>query len=185
MKVLAISGSLRAASINSALLRAAVRLAPADVRVVVLPGVGALPLFNPDLESDLPPPVTALHAAVADADALLIASPEYAHGVTGTIKNLLDWLVSYERFIGKPVAVLNASPRAHHADDALRETLRTMSADIVESASVSIQLLGTNLDEDGMVASPLVARAIGAALLELRRVLAHRSGAQGPNYSRL
>lgn len=78
MTVLAISGSLRAASINSALLRAAVRLAPPDVQIGLLSGAGELPLFNPDLEVSLPPAVVALHARIVAADALLIASPEYA-----------------------------------------------------------------------------------------------------------
>jgi hypothetical protein len=73
-----------------------------------------------------------------DDDALLIASPESAHGVTGTIKNVFDWLVGFELFVNRPVAILNTSPRAHHADEALREILRTMSALIVEEASVSI-----------------------------------------------
>jgi hypothetical protein len=90
MKVLAISGSLRAASINSALLRTAARLAPPDIEVALCAEVGELPLFNPDLEDHVPSSVARLRAAVAAADALLIASPEYAHGVTGTIKNALD-----------------------------------------------------------------------------------------------
>ena len=75
MKVLAISGSLRAASINSALLRAAARLAPPGMLVTSLSGIGDLPLFNPDFEPHVPPPVAALYDAVAAADALLIASP--------------------------------------------------------------------------------------------------------------
>ena len=91
MKVLAISGSLRAASTNSALLRAAsARLAPPGVALTVFPGVGELQLFNPDLETGLPMPVRALHATVAASDALLLASPEYAHDVSGVMKNTLD-----------------------------------------------------------------------------------------------
>ncbi|WP_081126297.1 NADPH-dependent FMN reductase [Metallibacterium scheffleri] len=90
MKVLAISGSLRAASINSALLRAAARLAPPDMAITLFARIGDLPLFNPDFEPHTPPPVAALYAEVAAADALLIASPEYAHGVSGSIKNALD-----------------------------------------------------------------------------------------------
>lgn len=105
-----------------------------------------------------------LHGHVAAADALLIASPEYAHGVTGTIKNALDWLVGFEGFAGIPVAVLNASPRAHHADDALRETLRTMATIVVEEPSVSLPLLGSHLDENGMVELAEIAGTIGAAL---------------------
>ena len=174
MKVLGISGSLRAASINTALLRAAARLAPVEMEIALLRGVGALPLFNPDLESDVPAAVVAMRSAVAAADALLIASPEYAHGVTGTIKNLLDWLVSYEPFVYKPVAVFNASPRASHADAALRETLRTMSAVVVEEASVSIPLLGAELDENAMVESLAVSAAIRDALAALDRAIRPR-----------
>ena len=174
MKVLGISGSLRAASINTALLRAAARLAPVEMEIALLRGLGALPLFNPDLESDVPAAVVAMRSAVAAADALLIASPEYAHGVTGTIKNLLDWLVSYEPFVYKPVAVFNASPRASHADAALRETLRTMSAVVVEEASVSIPLLGAELDENAMVESLAVSALIRDALAALDQAIRPR-----------
>ena len=182
MKVLAISGSLRIASINSALLRAAARLSPAEVQVRLFRAAGELPLFNPDLEAHIPPQVAALHAEITASDALLIASPEYAHGVTGTIKNVLDWLVSFEPFVNKPVAVLNASPRAHHADEALRETLRTMSAFIVEEASISIPLLGASLTEDAMVEDPTVSRAVRSALVALHRVVVLRQSEQGPSF---
>jgi NAD(P)H-dependent FMN reductase len=167
VKVLALSGSLRKASLNTALLRAAARLAPPGLAVTVYSGLGDLPLFNPDLETALPADVARFHRHVAEADALLIASPEYAHGVTGTIKNALDWLVGFEGFAGIPVAAWNASPRAHHADDALRETLRTMAAVVVEEASVSVPLLGSHLDENGMVESAEIAVAIGDALAAL------------------
>lgn len=182
MRVLSISGSLRAASINSSLLRAAACLAPPGVALALYRGVGELPLFNPDLEAHLPPQVCALHAAVAAADALLFASPEYAHGVTGTIKNLLDWLVSFEPFVHKHVAVLNASPRAHHADAALRETLRTMSAVIVEAASISIPLLGANLTEEGMIKDRIVSSAIRGSLLALHEAVVLGKSDQGPAF---
>ena len=158
VNVLALSGSLRAASINSALLRAAARLAAAPVAVRVFTGLGTLPLFNPDLDAAPPAAVRALRQAVAAADALLIASPEYAHGVSAPVKNALDWLVSFEPFVGKPVAVLNASPRARHAYPALLETLRTMSAVLVPQACVALPLLGSGLDEEGMVGDAAVAR---------------------------
>lgn len=180
MKILGISGSLRAASINSALLRAAARLAPTEITFAIFRGVAELPLFNPDLEALPPPQVKALHSAVAAADALLFASPEYAHGVTGTIKNTLDWLVSFEPLVHKPVAVLNASPRAHHADTALREILKTMSTVIVESASISIPLLGSKLSEEGMVQDPAVSSAIRRSLLALHQATVRGDADQGP-----
>jgi chromate reductase, NAD(P)H dehydrogenase (quinone) len=171
MKILAISGSLRATSVNSALLRATKALAPTGMAIDLYAELGDLPLFNPDLESAMPVAVQRLRQQVADADALLIASPEYAHGVTGVIKNGLDWLVSDEAFASKPVVVLNASPRARHADLALREILTTMAAQIVESASVTIPVLGSGLGEHGMRDSPPVANAIRMMLACLKETL--------------
>lgn len=156
------------------LLPAVARLAPIDVDVSILSGLGDLPLFNPDLEVSPPASVVAFQRSVAEADALLFASPEYAHGVTGTIKNALDWLVGFEPFANKIVAVLNASPRAHHADDALRETLKTMAAVIVESASVTIPLLGTGLDESAMVSAPSIAGTLRESLLAIQLAIESR-----------
>ena len=173
LNVLALCGSLRKDSTNAALLRAAARLARPGADIEIADWLGRLPLFNPDLEDvvaehELPRTVVALRMAVAASDALLIASPEYAHGVSGTIKNTLDWLVSFPPFIHKPVAVINASPRAHHADDALRETLRTMSAGLVGERSSSVALLGAHMDEAAMAASPEVAAVVAEALAALR-----------------
>src|SRR5262245_65648742 len=83
LRILAFCGSLRRVSMNAALLRAAARLAPPGIRVESC-ALGELPLFNPDLEAELPAPVRRLQAAIGSCSALLIASPEYAHGVTGT-----------------------------------------------------------------------------------------------------
>jgi NAD(P)H-dependent FMN reductase len=182
MKILALSGSLRTASTNSMLLRAAARLAPAEMDVSSYAGLGSLPLFNPDLEVYCPASVIAFRQAVADADALLFASPEYAHGVTGTIKNALDWLVSFEPFASKIVAVWNASPRAHYADDSLREILRTMAAVIVDSARISIPLLGSGLDESGVVAASNFAEAIRASLRAIEEAVQSRRSSSGPEF---
>lgn len=140
MHVFALSGSLRAASINTALLRAVRRVAPPGIRVELFDELAALPLFNPDLEACPPAAVIALRQRVAAADALLIASPEYAHGIAGGLKNALDWLVSFPPFAHKPVALLNASARAQHADAALRETLRTMSANLLDTSALPLAL---------------------------------------------
>ena len=160
LKILALSGSLRRDSINSAFCRATAVLAPPEVRVQVYAGLGEIPLFNPDLEPSPPPAVRRLRGAIRDADALIIASPEYAHGISGVMKNALDWLVSHEPTVRKPAALVNTSPRAHHAYEALREILTTMSVDIVGSASMTVPLLGTCTTEAEMVASPYVSRAI-------------------------
>jgi len=177
MNVLAIAGSLRAASINAAFCRAAARLAPPGLAVEVFSRLGALPLFNADLEPDPPRAVLDFRAQVGEADALLIASPEYAHGVAGAMKNALDWLVSYEGFVAKPVAVVNTSPRARHAHEALLEVLATMSATLVREASIGVPLLGGCVTEEAMVATPAIAAQIQGALACLGDFL--RSGAAG------
>jgi len=175
MNILAIPGSLRAASINAAFCRAAARLAPAPLRISVFSGLGALPLFNADLEADPPRVVREFRNAVGDASAVLIASPEYAHGISGALKNALDWLVSFEGFIDKPVVLVNTSPRAHHAYDALREVLKTMSADILSDACMTLPLLGGSVTEEAIASSPEIAPRIREGL----RVLAQELGARG------
>ena len=139
MRIVAISGSLRAQSSNAALLRAAARVAPDGVEVVTYDGLGELPHFNPDLDeegSEPPPRVRELRALLAGADAILISSPEYAHGVPGSFKNLLDWLVSVGDLVEKRVALLNASQSGgEYAQRAILETLRTMNWRVVDEAS--------------------------------------------------
>ena len=167
MNILAISGSLRAASNNTALLRAVARLAPADISVELFRDLADLPLFNPDIEATDPPAVARFRAQLAIADAVLIASPEYAHGVSGAMKNALDWMVGCEAFVNKPVALLNASPRAVHAQASLRETISVMSALIVDAASITVPILGSRLDEEGIVSHPAISRALREALQAL------------------
>jgi chromate reductase len=139
-------------------------------------------LLRFDWEAECPARVAEFQRLVAESDALLIASPEYAHGVTGTIKNALDWLVGFEPFASKAVAVLNASPRAHHADAALRETLKTMTAALVESASISIPLLGAGMDESEMIATHSVASAIRDSLDALRKAVQSVQSGGSPTF---
>ena len=109
----------------------------------------------------------ALREEIGQADALLICSPEYARGIAGALKNALDWLVSSQEFPGKPVAVINASQRSVHADASLRLVLQTMSARLVEDASVTLPLLGLALDAEGIAADPTFSAQLRAALVAL------------------
>jgi len=160
---LAVCGSLRRASSNLALLDAAARLAPDGVRVR-LHSLAALPPFNPDLEDAMPTPVRDWRAAIGAADGVLISSPEYAHGVSGVMKNALDWLVSGPEFVGKPVVLLNATTRAGYAPAQLTETLRTMSGAVIDDASLSLPLLGGTRDGAAIVVDPAFAVPLAAAL---------------------
>lgn len=115
-KILAISGSLRVDSYNSALLRAAAALAPADV-VFKIGSIRGIPLYDGDVERDEgePEAVTALKAEIVAADGLLIASPEYNHSMPGVLKNAIDWLSRTPKgaervFRDKPLALIGATP---------------------------------------------------------------------------
>ena len=174
VRILAISGSLRHASSNSALVEAVRRLAPASVEVSVYRGLADLPHFNPDLDSDRPfEAVAELRAQLHACDAVLISSPEYAHGVPGVLKNALDWVVGSGEFVDKPVALINASARATHAWASLVETLTVMSARVVEEASITVPLAGTTVNADRMVADVTTSTALRSAVAAL-------AGAAGP-----
>jgi NAD(P)H-dependent FMN reductase len=165
LTILAISGSLRARSSNTSLLRLVASVAPDDVRVELYDGLAALPHFNPDDDVDVPPPsVLALRQRVGAADGLLLCSPEYAHGVPGSLKNALDWLVASVELPGKPVASLNASPLSTYAQASLLETLTVMSTRIVREAWLTIPVGRGDVDANGDIASPDIARATRAAL---------------------
>ena len=177
MRVLAISGSLRRASTNTAALDALAKLAPEGVKVLVYRDLGHLPPFNPDDDVEdkpKPEPVATLHALVNGSDALVIAAPEYAHGVPGALKNALDWLVASETFAGKPTALINTSPRAFHAQASLREILSTMAARVIPEAFAAISLTGKTVTADNVLADPACARALKESLEAL--LVAMRAG---------
>ncbi len=169
MKVLALSGSLRSQSSNTAILQAARTLAPPGVEIEVFDNLGVLPHFNPDLDEGavVPQSVAQFRALVAAADALIISSPEYAHGVPGTLKNALDWLVGDTQFAGKRVALIGVEGRAEYAQAALLETLRTMAAQIVEPACIALPHRARSLDANGLAADPEVTALLRDALAAL------------------
>jgi chromate reductase, NAD(P)H dehydrogenase (quinone) len=129
VRILAISGSLRAASSNTILLNAAAALAPENVEVIVYRGLADIPPFNPDIDNDPgPPAVRDFRVQLRKSSGVVISSPEYAHGVPGVLKNALDWLVRSGELYEKPVALFNTSPRATFAQESLTATLKVMTA---------------------------------------------------------
>lgn len=158
-RLLALSGSLRQRSYNTAAIKALRALAPDNVDIVI-GEIGHLPLFNPDLEDDWIPALDDLKAQLAEASGLIIASPEYAHGISAPMKNALDWLVSGTEFPFKPVMLINTSPRAGHALAALKEVITTMSGNLVEEAHVALPLLGSELDRRGIQADAALSGAL-------------------------
>jgi chromate reductase, NAD(P)H dehydrogenase (quinone) len=177
LRVLAISGSLRRSSTNTAALEALALLAPENVKVLLYRNLAKLPPFNPDDDLEdrpKPEPVETLRALVNASDALVIAAPEYAHGLPGALKNALDWLVASETFAGKLTALINTSPRAFHAQAALREILSTMAARLTPEAFASISLTGKTMKAEDILADPVCTRRLTESLEAL--IAATRAG---------
>jgi chromate reductase, NAD(P)H dehydrogenase (quinone) len=163
-RLLAISGSLRATSSNTAILQAAGLLALPGVVIEHYHDLGRLPHFNPDLEERPPPEVVELRERVGRADGLLISCPEYARGIPGSFKNALDWLVASVTFPDKPVALINTSPRASAAQAALRLVLTTMSARLIDEASITVDLLSRRFTPVQIAANPTIGPALVQSL---------------------
>ncbi|MDH4176181.1 MAG: NAD(P)H-dependent oxidoreductase [Thermoleophilia bacterium] len=171
LRVLAVSGSLRRGSTNTALLRAAAELAPPGTTVELLDGLGELPHFDADLEAlDAPPPtVAALRRRVEEADALLLATPEYNGSIPGALKNAVDWLSrprGAAALAGKPVAVVGASPGqygAMWAQGDLRRVLGVAGARVIGD-ELPVARVSALLDEDGALVDEAARGRIAAQL---------------------
>jgi chromate reductase len=156
MRILALPGSLRRGSYNRGLVRAARELAPEGVTVDVF-DLRALPFFDADVEAlGDPRPVEALKDAISEADALLIATPEYNHGVPGVLKNAIDWASRPKAasvLAGKPVAIMGAGgiSGTRHAQEQLREHLRSARANVLEEPVVEVARSWERFDEHGDV----------------------------------
>jgi chromate reductase, NAD(P)H dehydrogenase (quinone) len=162
IQILAISGSLRSKSSNTTVLQALQKLAPETIKITLY---SELPHFNPDLDQKpLPDCILSLRQQIKASDGIVISSPEYAHGVPGSLKNALDWLVSSIEFPGKPVALINTNPRAIIALASLTEILITMSAQIIEPANITLHIAGRSLDVNGIVVEPELSKSLKKSL---------------------
>jgi NAD(P)H-dependent FMN reductase len=151
------------------LIGAVALLVPPDVDVVLFGGLADLPHFNPDLDGEeVTPAVREFRDQLNWCDAVLISSPEYAHGVPGALKNALDWVVGSGELIDKPVALINVSPSATHAHASLVETITVMSGRVVDKASIRIPLGGKTPSADAIAADPSLAERLLTAITALK-----------------
>jgi chromate reductase, NAD(P)H dehydrogenase (quinone) len=172
MRILGLSGSLRRDSHNTRLLAGARTLLPSGVELVVFDQLAAIPPYNEDDEHETPPAVAALKAAIAGADALLVATPEYNASIPGVLKNALDWVsrpVAETPLRGKPAAVVGASTGlfgAVWAQAEARKVLATIGARVVDR-ELPIGQADEALGEDGLPRERDVVEALSATLDEL------------------
>ncbi len=143
MKLLAISGSARRESTNTAFLMAMKDFLPRGVELSVFAGLDTLPVFSPDAEgANVPPAVAAFLALVSGADGIVISSPEYVRAIPGGLKNAIDWMVSRFEVIGKPIALAHASHRGDDMLASLRLVLSTISSGFQEAIFLRVPLVG-------------------------------------------
>ena len=170
-RVLLISGSTRAASSNTALLRTAVVAVPAGVEAVLYGGLAELPHFNPnDDHEPLPPAVASLRASIAGAAAVLFCTPEYAGTLPGSMKNLLDWTVGGTELSDKPVAYVNAAAdgrRGLGAQTTLETVLGYVQTAVVADACRHVPVGPGAVGADGLIADPATRAAIADVLRTL------------------
>ena len=179
MKVLGISGSLRAKSFNTATLRAAAELAPAAGVTIDIADISAIPLYNDDNRgADFPASVEDLSNRIRDADAVLIATPEYNYSIPGVLKNAIDWVsrVAPPPFADKPVAIMGASPSAlgtARAQYDLRKIFVYLDARVLNKPEIFISGANSRFDEAGRL-TDAGTRDLIAQQLEALRIWAER-----------
>jgi len=172
MKILGLSGSLRRDSHNTRLLAGTRKLLPSGIELVIFDQLGAVPAFNEDDEHLDPPAVAALRAAIAGADAVLVATPEYNGSIPGTLKNALDWVsrpVSATPLKEKPAAVIGASTGlfgAVWAQAEMRKVLSTIGARVVDR-ELPIAQADEALGPDGLPVDELAVEQLSATVDEL------------------
>ena len=174
IRILGFAGSLRRASYNRGLVRAASELAPAGVRIEVF-DLTDLPLYNQDVEdAGEPASVAAFKLAMAGADALLVATPEYNHGVPGVLKNAIDWASrprASSPLRDKSVAVMGASPgtgSTARAQAQLREAFVFTGACVMPLPELLVGGAGEHFDRDGNLTDPAVRTSLADLVEALR-----------------
>ena len=177
IKILAVSGALRAASTNTALLRAAQELAPEGVEIEIYDGIAELPFFDQDLEAEPPAAVVRWREAIADADGVLIATPEYNYSTSGVLKNAIDWASRpYGQAVltHKPAAVLGASGSDFgtvRAQNHLRAVFHQFEGDLLLKPEVHVGRNYERFDADGRLVDEtsrnLVAGLVAALALRI------------------
>ncbi len=173
LKILAIPGSVRASSLNRGLLVAAKNVDPSEFEIEIYEGLAELPIFSQDLEGEnTPAQASELDSALRNADAVLIATPEYNGSIPGGLKNLLDWgsrPVGKGAFQGKPTAIIGASPGQYGAARSVEMTTKILGA-------LGATVLGQNLtvggamdrfDSNGTLLDEMVKRSLGEILTGL------------------
>lgn len=151
-KILAISGSTRQNSTNHRLIKAISEISTNIFDIQFYNGLSLLPHFNPDDDNDnVSKEVTHFRQLLNDADGVIICTPEYAHGVPGSLKNAIDWTVGTSEFSHKPTVLITASTDGKYGHQSLMETLRVIEAENIDAMHLSISFASTKISNDNKI----------------------------------
>jgi len=174
LHLVAISGSLRAGSYNTALLRNVLEMTPSSLNVTIH-SIGDVPLFNEDVEAQgTPAAVAALYRAIRASDGVIIATPEYNHGIPGVLKNTLDWLSRGQPhgFHGVPSALIGGSNGmigTTRSQAAMRQTLAALNSPCLPQPQVLVSLVQKKIDASGRLTDEPTRAFIRGWLVEVER----------------
>jgi chromate reductase len=158
MKILGISGSLRASSANNQVIKIISKILPANIDFQIYGGLRHIPPFDDSEEPS--EQVIDFRKLIAEADGVIICTPEYAFGVPGILKNALDWTVSSGDFVNKPVALITAASKGDSAHASLLLTLTAISATIQSDTNLLISFVRAKLDENGQIKDAATGEAL-------------------------
>jgi NAD(P)H-dependent FMN reductase len=171
-KILAISGSIKASSTNLKLIQAITELTLDKFEISVFDKLAAIPHFNPDLDTEVPPEaVTVFRDQLREADGILICTPEYAMGVPGVLKNAIDWTVSSMEFSKKPVALITASSMGHKGHHSLLETLKVIESDLSGNTQLLISFVKSKISDEGKITDEKTLLEVKALITAFEKVL--------------
>jgi len=191
MKILAISGSLRLKSYNSAIIQA---LKDIDDNVDVYKNLGKLPFFNPDinnhtLEDDYSPvSVQELRKRIASSDAIIISTPEYAFEIPGVLKNALDWLVSSAEIVHKPVAIISASTSGMGGDKAnivLMNLIKVLTGKVDKNLTLTVPMVNKRIDNTGKITDKVLVDELDALMNNLKQTIRSECEDIGNRYTNI
>lgn len=162
MKILAVSGSLRTTSSNMTIIKAIQRSVPSSIDFLIYEGLAGIPPFDDSMEA--PEPVIAWRRQLAEADGVLICSPEYAFGIPGQLKNAMDWTVGSGELVNKPLALITAATGGDKAHAAWLHIFTALSANIPEGGALLIPFVRSKLNAQGEVSDAVTWQAIQSVL---------------------
>ena len=173
-KILAISGSTRKDSTNEHLIKAIAEITGEWFKIQPYLRISTLQHFNPDLVDDAGTEVNEFRALIRESDAILICTPEYAHGVPGSLKNAIDWTVGSSDFSGKMVMLITASSEGKFGHSSLLETLRVIEAIIMPELQLLIPFAKTKIHPNRGIIDSQTLTDIKTAMNKLHDILTER-----------